>query len=136
MPAAKPIADNPHGPAFDSLEDDGRRYLVVNTAVGVHRQDAMVSARDLGPGAQIPRLLRLGAIRELSPAEIDDREAAELDDPTLAARNEPITPQDATGNPHPHDLPPGATAKPAAPLAVNPPAAPAKPAPAVHTPPK
>lgn len=79
MPTADkptPITDNPHGDDFRKMTDDGRRYKVNHTAVGMHREAAVVSARDLGPGAELNRLIELGAISEMSPSEIQAHEEA------------------------------------------------------------
>lgn len=71
------LKDNPHGADFHALKDDGRRFRVMHKGVGSHREEAVVSARDLGPGAELPRLIRLGAITEMSLSEIRDHEQAQ-----------------------------------------------------------
>jgi hypothetical protein len=58
MPA---FQDNPIGDAFESMADDGKRFLCM-TNVNEFRVDSVVSRRDLGPGAEIQRLIDLGAI--------------------------------------------------------------------------
>lgn len=72
-----PLADNPYGENFRTMKDDGRRFRVVHNAVGAHTAGAVVSARELGPGAELPRLVKLGAIAELSASEIHDYEEAQ-----------------------------------------------------------
>lgn len=54
---------------FADLKDDGRRYAVVHQAVGTHQAGAVVSAKDLGRGADVGRLVRLGAVVPLSDEE-------------------------------------------------------------------
>jgi hypothetical protein len=91
MPTA-PLKDNPYGTAFDELADDGRRFLVLTTGVSHHKNGDTISAKDLGPGAQIPRLVGLGAIYELSPSDAEaaiDAETAPKPDP--AAPISPVT---------------------------------------------
>ncbi len=72
MPDAKPqpIPDNVSDPKeFVKMEDDGRRYRVMSDAVGAHRGGTVVSARQLGPGAEIQRLIDAGALAPLSDEE-------------------------------------------------------------------
>lgn len=71
------LKDNPHGADFHALKDDGRRFRVMHKGVGSHREEAVVSARDLGPGAELPRLISLGAIIEMSPSEIRNHEQSQ-----------------------------------------------------------
>jgi hypothetical protein len=79
MPDTKPqrILRVPTGDAFDNLQDDGRRYRVLHHGVGsLQRGSDLRTARDFGPGADIERLLNLGAIREVTAREMDELEAA------------------------------------------------------------
>lgn len=55
------VPDNPTGSDFVKLEDDKKRY-VTTTNVDNHLAGITVSKKDLGPGAQIQRLLDEGAI--------------------------------------------------------------------------
>jgi hypothetical protein len=68
------------------MKDDKRRFYVKNTAVGNYRQGALVGAKAFGPGAQMQRLLDLGAIEELTGDDL----AMALEDPALEERNQPI----------------------------------------------
>ncbi len=73
------IPDNPTGDEFKKLKDDGTRYSVLHTVVGRHPRGTTVSARDLGPGAQIQRLLDVGAIAEApreEPAQEEEQQPA------------------------------------------------------------
>lgn len=108
MPAPKqdpslPVRNNPIGEDFDTMPDDGRRYIIAHTGVGPFKQDDHITARHLGAAAEIPRLLMLGAIRELSSGEIDESRLAPL--PTAAqsayaAEAKPVMPlTDAAGKP-------------------------------------
>lgn len=72
-----PLLENPHGEDFRTLKDDGRRFRIVHSAVGAHTAGTVVSARELGPGAELPRLVKLGAIAELSATELHDYEEAQ-----------------------------------------------------------
>lgn len=62
------LAANPTGDAFEAMEDDGARYRTTTNIRG-HSPGSIVAARDLGPGAQIDRLVRDGALAPLSDEE-------------------------------------------------------------------
>lgn len=120
------LRNNPYGDDFETMPDDGRKFVVLHTGVGSYRQGDTVTARHLGPGAELPRLVTLGAIRELSPSEAKDAEVVSV----IPPNSMPIDAQFATGNPHTEPLgKPPETAPAAAPTKVNPPA------PAAPTPP-
>lgn len=79
------IADNPVGDEFAKLTDDGTRYTTT-TNVGPHLAGATISTKDLGPGAQIQRLIEAGA---LVPAEkVDPNKPAAAAGPA-AGRTDP-----------------------------------------------
>jgi hypothetical protein len=63
------VKDNPTGKDFDAMPDDGKRYLVIPEALGGFRRGTAVSARDLGPGAQLSRLVDQGYLSPLSAEE-------------------------------------------------------------------
>jgi hypothetical protein len=94
-PANPPaVRANPVGDKFHDLADDGRRYRI-HTNVGPFRAaeqaGAFKAARDFGPGADLPRLLALGAISEVPKDELDAIEAErrrQQDAATAAARGE------------------------------------------------
>jgi hypothetical protein len=109
MPAPKPLRDNPHGDAFNDLEDDGRRFAVIHHGVGPHAAGFVGSAKDFGPGAQLPRLVGLGAIRELSPSEAEEHEKSKADAPAPGeAAKTPVVRPDGAGA----ETPAGAVTKP------------------------
>lgn len=83
MPKPDRAPDNPTGADFDKLEDDRKRYTTA-TNVGRHRAGATVGRKDLGPGAQVQRLLDAGAIVPAPDAE--EGEAAPAAD---AGRTDP-----------------------------------------------
>jgi hypothetical protein len=70
MPDKTPdlIPDNPIGADFAKLADDGKRYRTT-TNILAHRTGVVVSAKDLGPGAQVQRLIDDGAIVPVSDEE-------------------------------------------------------------------
>lgn len=100
---SRPIQNNPIGEEFDTMPDDGRRYAIVHTGSGPFKQDDVITARHLGPAAEIPRLLKLGAIRELPPGKIDDSKLAPYAtaaQTAYAAEAKPVVPMtDAAGKP-------------------------------------
>ena len=55
---------NPVGEAFDAFKkkDDGVRFKVLVTKVGTMDQGTIIRAADLGPGAEVDRLVEMGAI--------------------------------------------------------------------------
>lgn len=74
MPRDLPaFQDNPSGLDFVTMPDDGRLFSVLHTAVGSssYKEGSTITARHLGPGAQIGRLVECGAIRELSAGETE-----------------------------------------------------------------
>jgi hypothetical protein len=108
MPAPKhdpsrPIQNNPVGEDFDTMPDDGRRYAIVHTGSGPFKQDEIITARHMGAAAEIPRLLAIGAIRELSSGEIDDANLAPFATAAQTAYAAPAAPviplTDAAGKP-------------------------------------
>jgi hypothetical protein len=62
-PAPIEDTDNPSNPDdFATMPDDGRRYRIGAASVGTHQQGDVVDAKAFGLGAQIGRLINLGAI--------------------------------------------------------------------------
>jgi hypothetical protein len=67
------IRDNPVDPKdFQAMATDGPHFRVADRhAVGTVGEGAVVPAKAFGPGAEIDRLLRLGAIREATGEEVE-----------------------------------------------------------------
>lgn len=71
------FGDNPTGKAFERMDDDGLRfrvkhYLPATTPGGVIPPGRIVSRKDLGPGAQLDRLMRLGSLVQVVPGPSRD----------------------------------------------------------------
>lgn len=100
---SRPIQNNPIGDDFDTMPDDGRRYTISHTGSGPYKQGDVITARHLGPAAEIPRLLALGAIGEIPPGAIDDSKLAPYAtaaQTAYAAEQKPVVPlTDAAGKP-------------------------------------
>jgi hypothetical protein len=106
------VKDNPTGKDFDAMPDDGRRYMVIPEALGAFRRGTAVSARDLGPGAQLSRLVDQGYLSPLSaedaaqappaqpggflppPAPVEQATRADEEEDDPAADHDP-TPEEA-----------------------------------------
>jgi hypothetical protein len=90
--------DNPARDDFHQFEDDGRRFRIAGTsALGGHPEGKVVSLRDLGPGAQIQRLMDLGHLQEVAPEELEAQEAPE----GMRVRDHREDPKFATGEQNP-----------------------------------
>ena len=63
------------------------KYLVLHDMVGKHFKGSIVSLAELGPGAEIDRLLRLGALAEFPSGSISDLsiDPATMADPEMGA---------------------------------------------------
>jgi hypothetical protein len=90
MPPQDRVPDNPSGETFRTMPDDGARYRVTSNTKNFGPND-VVSARDLGEGAQIQRLIDLGVIVAMTQEQID---ALNAPAPALDAR---LSPEEATG---------------------------------------
>jgi hypothetical protein len=105
-PAPKRYADNPHGDQWAAFtkdfddKDDGSRFRVGGN-VGPHRTGAVVSLKDLGPGAQVQRLVDGGLLQPLTAAEVEALAVGESE-PVAEKR---FDPQFNIGRPH--DVPTG-----------------------------
>lgn len=104
MPAQpQPLADNPYGEAFVNLADDGRRFRILQDGVGQFTQGKVVSAKDLGPGATLQRMVDLGAIAELTASEVQAL-GPQAQAATEEASQRRFDAQWSTGSPHTEPL--------------------------------
>lgn len=105
---SKAPPNNPHGNEFTAMKDDGRRFRVMHTGVGNFREKAIISAKDLGPGAQLDRLLDTihptgPALVELHPHELREHRKAVAEGKLVEPSSLTLTSQPALdAKPDPH----------------------------------
>ena len=99
MPKKSTIPDNPVGEAYGKPFDGEDDRYITTTNVGTHAVGATGTRKELGPGAQIPRLLDEGAIA-VAPEPVEGEQpegtaadlAAQRTDPSVNIGKGPAAP--------------------------------------------